>query len=374
MPVTIPFGKPFIIGSELEYIEQAVRLGNLSGNHEFTRRCQAHLEKTLGARKALLTHSCTGALEMAAILCDLQPGDEVIMPSFTFVSTANAFVLRGAKPVFVDIRPDTFNIDERLIEAALSPRTRAIAVVHYGGVACDMETILGLARRHGLRVVEDAAHCSALPGLEVPSRDADLACLSFHETKNVISGEGGALLVQAPELVARAEIIWEKGTNRSAFFRGEVDRYTWVDIGSSFLPSEVTAAFLYAQLEHAERITERRLALCAAYRERLAALEARAACALPAAGDGSGHVFYVLAADAEEREALLRHMKSRGILAVSHYVPLHSSPRGRELARTASAMAVTERIAATLVRLPLYFEMREDELQCVCDALYAFYR
>ena len=375
MPASIPFGKPFIVGRELEYIEQAVRLGNLSGNHEFTRRCHAHLEQTLGVRRALLTQSCTAALEMAAILCELQPGDEVIMPSFTFVSTANAFVLRGARPVFVDIRADTLNIDERLIETALSPRTRAIAVVHYGGVPCDMESIMGLARARGLRVVEDAAHAfPARCGERALGAIADLGCLSFHETKNVISGEGGALLVQAPELVARAEIIWEKGTNRSAFFRGEVDRYTWVDIGSSFLPSELMAAFLYAQLEHAARITERRRALCGAYRERLAALEERGACTLPKAGDGSGHVFYLLARDGDEREALLQHMKAQGILAVSHYVPLHSSPCGAQLGRAASSMAVTDRVSATLVRLPLFFEMRDAELQRVCDAVHAFYQ
>lgn len=371
----IPFGKPFIVGRELEYITEAVRLGHLSGNHDFTRRCQTYLQSTLGATRALLTHSCTAALEMAAILSGVGPGDEVIMPSFTFVSTANAFVLRGARPVFVDIRPDTLNIDERLLEQAVSGRTKAVAVVHYGGVPCDMDAIVPFARARGLYVIEDAAHA-------FPARHAgkglgaigDLGCLSFHETKNVIAGEGGALLVQDARLAERAEIIWEKGTNRTAFFRGEVDKYTWVDIGSSFLPSELVAAFLWAQLENAGRITERRLALCAAYRDRLAALERRGAFRMPAAGDGSGHVFYLLTRNVKERDALLAHMKARGILAVSHYVPLHTSPMGRRVGRSAGELPVTERLSGTLLRLPLFYQMELAELERVCEGVESFYQ
>jgi dTDP-4-amino-4,6-dideoxygalactose transaminase len=305
----------------------------------------------------------------------VQPGDEVVMPSFTFVSTANAFVLRGARPVFVDIHPETLNIDERLIEQALGPRSRALVAVHYGGVGCDMQTIMRLARAHRLRVVEDAAHAFlARHGERLLGTIGDLGCLSFHETKNVISGEGGALLVQAPELVARAEIVWEKGTDRSAFFRGEIDRYTWVDIGSSFLPSELTAAFLWGQLEHAERITRRRRRLAEMYHARLAELERDGVCVLCDAAAGSGHIFHLLARDARERDALIASLKKRGILAVSHYVPLHSSPAGRRYGRTAGSMRVTDRVSETLVRLPLYFEMRDAELDAVCEAVRAFYR
>jgi dTDP-4-amino-4,6-dideoxygalactose transaminase len=370
----IPYGKPFIVGHELDHVAEAVRLGHLSGNGEFTQRCQRWLETHFSTPRALLTQSCTAALEMAAVLCDLEPGDEVVMPSFTFVSTANAFVLRGARPVFVDIHPETLNIDERLIEQALGPRTRAVVAVHYGGVGCDMQTIMRLARRHRLRVVEDAAHAFlARHGEQLLGTIGDLGCLSFHETKNVISGEGGALLVQAPDLVARAEIVWEKGTNRSAFFRGEIDRYTWVDIGSSFLPSELTAAFLWGQLEHAERITRRRRDLAEMYHARLADLARDGVCVLCDAAAGSGHIFHLLTREARERDALIASLKNRGILAVSHYVPLHSAPAGRRFGRTAGSMRVTDRVSETLVRLPLYFEMRDDELEAVCEAVRAFY-
>jgi len=371
----IPYAKPFIIGHELDYVAEAVRDGHLSGNGEFTKRCQRWLEEHFATPRALLTQSCTAALEMAAILCDLGPGDEVVMPSFTFVSTANAFVLRGARPVFVDIRQDTLNIDERLIEQALGPRTRAIVAMHYGGVGCDMQAIMSLARTRQLRVVEDAAHAFlARHGDRPLGAIGDLGCLSFHETKNVISGEGGALLVQAPDLVARAEIIWEKGTNRSAFFRGELDRYTWVDIGSSFLPSELMAAFLWGQLEHAERITRRRRALAEMYHARLADLERDGVCVLCDAAAGSGHIFHLLARDARERDALVASLKKHGILAVSHYVPLHSAPAGRRYGRTAGTMSVTDRVSETLVRLPLYFEMRDTEVETVCEAVRGFYR
>ncbi len=373
----IPFGKPFIVGKELEYIAQAVTLGHLSGDHEFTRRCHQWLEQTLGAKRALLTHSCTAALEMAALLCDVGPGDEVVMPSFTFASTASAFALRGACPVFVDIRADTLNLDERLLEAACGPKTRVVVVMHYGGVACNMKAICDLARARGLLVVEDAAHAFLAKGNgRTLGTIGDLGCFSFHETKNVISGEGGAILVQAPELVERAEIIWEKGTNRRAFFRGEVDKYTWVDLGSSFLPSELTAAFLYAQLEHAQEITDRRRELCRQYRERLLELERQGHVSLPFMPEDcvtSGHVFYLLVRAPDDRRALLKHLQERGILAVSHYVPLHSSPAGRRYGRTPAALPVTDRVSETLVRLPLYYHMTDAELEQVCEAVRGYF-
>jgi dTDP-4-amino-4,6-dideoxygalactose transaminase len=373
----IPFAKPFLMGKELHFIAQAVHEGKLSGDGSFTRRCNRWLEEKLGARRALLTHSCTAALEMAALLAGVGADDEVIMPSFTFVSTANAFVLRGAKPVFVDIRPDTLNIDENQLEAALSPRSRAIAVVHYGGIGCNMALICDFARKHGLRVIEDAAHAFLARYRGSPlGAVGDLGCLSFHETKNVISGEGGALVVQDDALAERAEILWEKGTNRRAFFKGQVDKYTWIDVGSSFLPSELTAAFLYAQFEQAALITERRRSLCTMYRERLASLEARGLATLSGDAPGcetSGHVFYLLTRTPTEREALLTHLRSRGILALSHYVPLHSSPAGRRLGRAVGALPVTDRVSATLVRLPLFYEMTDAELDLVCDEVCSWY-
>jgi dTDP-4-amino-4,6-dideoxygalactose transaminase len=374
----IPFNRPFTVGGELENIAQAVREGHLSGDGPFTRRCHRWLEERLGAKRALLTHSCTAALEMAAILCELAPGDEVIMPSFTFVSTANAFVLRGAVPVFVDIRPDTLNLDERLVERALTPRTRAIVPVHYAGIACEMDAILALAAERGLVVVEDAAQglLADYKGRRLGAI-GHLGCLSFHETKNVISGEGGALLVNDERFVARAEVIREKGTNRSQFFRGEVDKYTWVDIGSSYLPSELVGAFLWAQLEQAEAINARRMALCAAYREALAPLAAEGRLALPAAAPagvrGNGHLFYVLLRDAEERARLIAHLKARGIHAVFHYVPLHSSPAGRKFGRAAGPLPVTEDVAARLLRLPLYHGLGEEDVAAIASEIRAFF-
>lgn len=355
----IPFNKPFTLGDELKNIEAAVRDGHLAGDGRFTRLCHQWLERNLGTRKALLTHSCTGALEMAAILCDLKPGDEVIMPSFTFVSTANAFVLRGAVPVFVDIRPDTLNLDEKLVAAAVTARTRAIVPVHYAGIACEMDALMALAANRGLVVVEDAAQgiLAQYQGRKLGAI-GHLGCLSFHETKNVISGEGGALLVNDERFLARAEIIREKGTNRAQFFRGEVDKYSWVDIGSSYLPSELVGAFLWAQLEHAGEINAERLKLCAAYREALAPLASRGALALPqplpAGISGNGHLFYILLRDLETRTRLIAHLKALGIYPVFHYVPLHSSPAGRKFGRAAGAMTVTDSVADRLLRLPLY--------------------
>ncbi len=376
--MSIPFNKPFTIGPELEYIADAVARGHLSGDGHYTKLCHRWLEERLGARRALLTHSCTAALEMAAMLCDIQPGDEVIMPSYTFVSTANAFVLRGGVPVFVDIRADTLNLDEKLIEAAITPKTRAIVPVHYAGVACEMDVIMAIAQRHRLLVVEDAAQAvlSEYKGRR-PGAIGHLGCLSFHETKNVISGEGGALLINDAALVERAEIIREKGTNRSKFFRGEVDKYTWVDIGSSFLPSELIGAFLWAQLERAETIIARRRSLCALYREALQDLVDEGLIVLPQVEPegvtGNGHMFYLFTRNAAERPALLAHLKTAGVHAVFHYVPLHSSPAGRHFGRTAGALPVTEDRADRLLRLPLYYGLAEDEARRVAAAVRQFF-
>lgn len=377
--MSIPFNKPFTIGPELEYITDAVARGHLSGDGHYTKLCHRWLEQRLGTRRALLTHSCTAALEMAAILCDIQPGDEVIMPSYTFVSTANAFVLRGGVPVFVDIRPDTLNLDEKLIEAAITPKTRAIVPVHYAGLACEMDAIMDIARRHRLLVVEDAAQAvlSDYKGRR-PGAIGHLGCLSFHETKNVISGEGGALLINDPALIERAEVIREKGTNRSKFFRGEVDKYTWVDIGSSFLPSELIGAFLWAQLERAEEIIARRRQLCAIYREALGDLASAGLITLPApepAGTaGNGHMFYLLTPDAASRCALLAHLKAAGVHAVFHYVPLHASPAGRRFGRAAGVLPVTENLADRLVRLPLYYNLGEDEARGIAGHVRGFFK
>jgi dTDP-4-amino-4,6-dideoxygalactose transaminase len=374
----IPFNKPFTIAGELENISTAVRDGHLAGDGRFTRQCHEWLERNLGARKALLTHSCTGALEMAAILCDLKPGDEVIMPSFTFVSTANAFVLRGAVPVFVDIRRDTLNLDESLLEAAITPKTRAIVPVHYAGVGCEMNAIMRIAARHDLVVVEDAAQ-GILAEYDARKLGAigHLGCLSFHETKNVISGEGGALLVNDERFVERAEIIREKGTNRAQFFRGEIDKYTWVDIGSSYLPSELIGAFLWAQLERAAEINAKRLRLCAAYRRGLAPFVEGGMLALPPSDPpgvtGNGHLYYVLVKDAATRTALIAHLRARDIHAVFHYVPLHSSPAGRRFGRVAGSMTVTDDLSNRLLRLPLYFGLEEPEVAEIVAAIAAFF-
>lgn len=357
-PASIPFNKPYMTGRELEYIAQAHATGHLSGDGAFTRRCHTWLEQRTGANKALLTHSCTAALEMAALLLDLAPGDEVILPSFTFVSTANAFVLRGAVPAFVDIRPDTLNLDETLIEAAITPRTKAICVVHYAGVGCEMDAIMAIAERHGLAVIEDAAQgiLSTYKGRPLGSI-GQLAALSFHETKNVISGEGGALLINDERCVERAEILREKGTNRSKFFRGQVDKYTWVDVGSSYLPSEILAAFLAAQLEHADEITERRLAIWNTYHEAFADLETQARLRrpiVPSHCTHNAHMYYLLLPDLVARTAFIDHLKRAGIGAVFHYIPLHSSPAGRRYGRAATPMTVTDNVSERLVRLPLW--------------------
>jgi dTDP-4-amino-4,6-dideoxygalactose transaminase len=374
----IPFGRPFIVGKELYYMAKAVELGGLAGDQAFTKRCHRWLEERTGSRRALLTHSCTAALEMAAILTDVGPGDEVIMPSYTFVSTANAFVLRGATPVFVDIRRDTLNLDERIVAAAMTERTRAIVPVHYAGVACEMGALLQLATDRKVWLIEDAAQAlqSTWQGRALGSI-GHLGCLSFHETKNVISGEGGALLVNDERLVERAEIIREKGTNRSQFFRGQTDKYTWVDIGSSYLPGELIAAFLYAQLEHADAITEQRRATVKRYQEALQPLAAAGHIDLPQIAldeQGNGHMFYFLARDLTQRTALLEQIRASGVFAVFHYVPLHSSPAGMKYGRVGSSMDVTDFVADRLVRLPLYHGMTQAEQDRVLDVVFSFYK
>jgi dTDP-4-amino-4,6-dideoxygalactose transaminase len=366
----IPFNRPYLTGRELTYIAEAAASGVLSGNGAFTTRCQAWLRERLAAPGVLLTHSCTGALEMAALLADLQPGDEVIMPSFTFVSTANAFVLRGATPVFVDIRPDTLNLDERLIESAITARTRAIVPVHYAGVGCEMDAIMEIARRHDLLVIEDAAQAlgSTYKGRPLGAI-GHLAALSFHETKNVIAGEGGALVVNDSRFRQRAEILWEKGTDRVRFFRGETSKYTWVDVGSSFLPSEITAAFLWAQLEQEPGINAQRLALWKRYFALTSATPSLRPPTIPDHCGHNAHLFYVLLAKGFDRAEVLGAMKARGVNAIFHYVPLHSSPAGLRYGRTATPMTVTDDCSSRLIRLPLWLGMTPDMPPTVVDAL-----
>jgi dTDP-4-amino-4,6-dideoxygalactose transaminase len=370
----IPFNRPHLTGREFACVQEAVAAGQLAGNGQFTRRCQTWLQDLLGAPKVLLTHSCTAALEMCALLLELQPGDEVIMPSFTFVSTANAFVLRGATPVFVDIRPDTLNIDEDLLEAAITPRTRAVVAVHYAGVACDMAPIVAIARRHGLTVIEDAAQglLASYRGRPLGSL-GDLAAFSFHETKNIQCGEGGALVLNDPRWAERAEILWEKGTDRSKFTRGQVDKYTWVDVGSSFLPGEITAAFLWAQLEAAHEITAARLALWHSYAEACEALR-DAACAppfIPSDCAHNAHLFRVLLPRQMPRADVIADLNRRGVNAVFHYVPLHSAPAGRRFGRAAGPLPVTDDCSARLVRLPLWVGMDTNTPRAVIGELAA---
>jgi dTDP-4-amino-4,6-dideoxygalactose transaminase len=369
----IPFNLPYMTGRELSYIAEAHSCGYLAGDGPFTRRCHAWLEQQIGCRKALLTPSCTAALEMMALLLDIEEGDEVILPSFTFVSTANAFVLRGGVPVFVDIRPDTLNIDETRIEEAITPRTKAIVPVHYAGVACEMDAIMAIATRHGLAVLEDAAQgaMASYRGRALGSI-GDLGALSFHETKNVISGEGGALLVNSEKFVSRAEIIRDKGTDRGRFFRNEVDKYTWQDLGSSFLPGELTAAFLWAQFEEAERITRFRLDLWNHYHESFEPLERRGLLRRPIIPQGcshNAHMYYVLLAPGADRAEVLAALVNEGIAAIFHYVPLHDSPAGRRYGRANGDLVVTSDLSARLIRLPMYVGLQEAEQNRVVDAL-----
>jgi dTDP-4-amino-4,6-dideoxygalactose transaminase len=352
-------------GKELAYITEAHAKGHLSGDGAFTGRCNAWLEQRTGCRKALLTHSCTAALEMAAILADIRPGDEVIMPSYTFVSTANAFVLRGGVPVFVDIRPDTLNIDETRIAGAITPRTRAIVPVHYSGVACEMDPIMALAAERNLLVIEDAAQgmMASYKGRALGSI-GHLGAVSFHETKNVISGEGGALLVNDERFAERAEIVREKGTNRSQFFRGLVDKYTWVDIGSSYLPAEIIAAFLWAQMEEAERITQRRLDLWARYHDLLAELEASGHVRRPVIPPQclhNAHMYYLLLPDLAKRTAFIAELARQRIQAVFHYVPLHAAPMGKKVGRIAGDLRHTVELSDRVVRLPFWLGLEEHQ-------------
>jgi dTDP-4-amino-4,6-dideoxygalactose transaminase len=354
----IPFNRPYMTGRELEYITEAHSRGSLAGDGTFTKRCNEWLERKTGTKKALLTHSCTAALEMAAILADLQPGDEVIMPSYTFVSTANAFVLRGAIPVFVDIRPDTLNIDEKLIEQAITSKTKAIVPVHYAGVSCEMDTIMEIAKRYNLIVIEDAAQgvMSTYKGRALGSI-GHMGCLSFHETKNIISGEGGALLVNDEKYIKRAEIIREKGTNRSQFFRGQVDKYTWCDLGSSYLPSEIIAAFLLAQMEDADSITNRRLEIWNKYHASFKSLEDKNLIRRPIIPDNCGHnahMYYLLLPSLQSRTHFIQSMKENGVNCVFHYVPLHSAPAGQKYTRSHGELIVTNEYSDRLVRLPLW--------------------
>ncbi len=382
----IPFNQPFVVGKELYYISQAVSNGQLSGDGSFTRLCQGWLEEYCRARKVLLTHSCTAALEMAAILCDIKPGDDVVMPSYTFVSTANAFVLRGAGIRFVDIRKDTLNLDESRLEAAISASGRsasegivkAVVPVHYAGVGCEMETINAIAEKYHLMVIEDAAQAvdATYQGRFLGTL-GDLGAYSFHETKNFISGEGGALLINNPELIERAEIIREKGTDRSRFFRGEVDKYTWVDIGSSYLPSELMAAFLYAQLEAASRITATRRKIYDFYALALRPLADRGVISLPttpSACQHNAHMFYILVETSpKDRDRLLLHLKKNEIHAVFHYIPLHLSPMGRRLGYRPGDLPNTESLSSRLLRLPCYFELTRHDQERVVDAIEEFF-
>jgi dTDP-4-amino-4,6-dideoxygalactose transaminase len=375
-PLSIPFNRAFLAGNELAYMAQAVANGHISGDGPFTRRCHAFLEGALGVPKVLLTTSCTHALEMAALLLEIGPGDEVIVPSFTFVTTINAFVLRGARPVFIDVRPDTLNLDETQLEGLITPRTKAIAVVHYAGVGCEMDTILEITQRHGVAVVEDNAH--GLFGKYRGQYLGTFGCLatqSFHETKNFCCGEGGALLINEARYIERAEMIREKGTNRSRFFRGEVDRYTWVDVGSSYLPSDMLAAFLYAQLEAREQIQTRRREIWEHYCEQLAEWAGEHGVRLPvvpAHCEQPYHIFYLLMPSFEARQALIAHLKAQGILSVFHYVPLHLSEMGRRFGGQPGECPVTEDVSDRLLRLPFYNDLDEADQASVVGAITEF--
>lgn len=371
----IPFNKPYMTGREIIHIEQAHKNSQFSGDGMFTKKCSRWLETNTGTHRALLTHSCTAALEMAAILADIRPGDEVIMPSYTFVSTANAFVLRGGVPVFVDIRPDTLNIDETLIEDAITQRTKAIVPVHYAGVACEMDVIMDIAQRHDLLVIEDAAQgiMSSYKGRALGSI-GHMGAYSFHETKNIISGEGGALLVNDARFIERAEIIREKGTNRSQFFHGRVDKYTWVDIGSSFLPGELVGAFLWAQMEDAEAITEKRLAIWRQYHDTLSPLESSGYIRRPIVPDGcrhNAHMYYLLLESLEKRTQVISGLKEQGVNAVFHYVPLHNSPFGQGVSRTSGSLVNTECLSERLLRLPLFVDLDDMQQRHVVGAITA---
>ena len=373
----IRFNVPPYTGREMEYIKQAVEAQKICGDGEFTKKCNEWIEERTGTKKCLLTTSCTHATELAALLSDIREGDEVIMPSYTFVSTADAFVLRGAKAVFVDIRPDTMNIDETKIEAAVTERTRAIVPVHYAGVSCEMDTIMDIAKRHNLTVIEDAAQgiLSTYQGKPLGAI-GDFGCFSFHETKNFSMGEGGALLIQREKDIEEAEIIREKGTNRSKFFRGQIDKYTWVNFGSSYLPSDMNAAYLYAQLELAEEIFEDRMNSWELYKRELTPLAEKGKIELPVIPEGcshNAHMFYIKAKDLEERTALLSFLKEKDILAVFHYIPLHSAPAGRKFGRFHGEDVYTTKESERLARLPMYYGLKAEQVSYICEQVRAFY-
>jgi dTDP-4-amino-4,6-dideoxygalactose transaminase len=370
----IRFNVPHLIGTEMEYVQDACKRGRLAGDGHYTKKCSELLQNYFDcSNRVLLTHSCTAALEMAAILADIQPGDEVIMPSYTFASTANAFVLRGGVPVFVDIRPDTLNINEGLIESAITPRTKAIVAMHYAGVACEMDVIMEIAWRHGLAVIEDAAQAlgSSYRGRKLGTI-GDLAAFSFHETKNIVSGEGGALAINSPRFIDRAEVIREKGTNRSRFHRGQVDHYTWVDLGSSYLPSELVAAFLFAQLEHIDDINGLRMNVWKRYEVAFRDIADDSLVSLPVIPSTcihNAHLFYLLTRNHREQDSLLAELKNKGITAVFHYIPLHSSIAGKRFGRVGSSMEITDNLSCRLVRLPVYPDLTEVECAFICDSV-----
>ena len=373
----INFNVPPYTGKELEYIKECIDAQKICGDGAYTKKCNSWIEQKTGTPKCLMTTSCTHALELAALLAQIQPGDEVIMPAFTFVSTADAFVLRGAVPVFVDIRPDTMNIDENLIEAAITEKTKAIAPVHYAGVSCEMDKILEIAEKYGLYVIEDAAQgiMSSYKGRALGTI-GDFGCFSFHETKNFSMGEGGAILIRDEKFIEEAEIIREKGTDRSKFFRGQVDKYTWVNFGSSYLPSEMNAAYLYAQLELADEITDHRLACWNRYYERLQPLAESGRIELPVIPEGcvhNAHMFYLKAKDVEERGAFISYMKQHGIMCVFHYIPLHTAPAGLKYGRFHGEDRYTTKESERLVRLPMFYSLTLEQVDEICDRVLAFF-
>lgn len=379
MEIRIPFNIPPYVGHEMEYLQKACEVNHkICGDGPFTKQCKSWVEEKTGTAGCLMTTSGTSALEMAAHLSHIQPGEEVIMPSYTFCSTADAFVLKGAVPVFVDIRPDTMNLDETLLEDAITDKTRAIAAVHYAGVSCEMDTILEIAKRHHLTVVEDAAQgvMSSYKGRALGTL-GDFGCYSFHETKNYSMGEGGAILIRDPEKISEAEILREKGTNRSQFFRGQIDKYTWVDYGSSFLPSELNAAYLMAQLDQADEINNARLARWEQYYRLLSPLAAEGRIELPVIPEGcvhNAHMFYIKTRDLEERQALIQALREQGILAVFHYIPLHSSPAGKKFGRFHGEDRYTTRESERLLRLPMYYSLTEENVNDVVSVIEEFYR
>ena len=372
----IDFNRPAFVGSELEYIQDAIHRGMLCGDGIYTKKCSQWMEKEFDVSRVMLTTSCTHALEMAAFLCDIQPGDEVIMPSYTFVSTADAFVLRGAKIVFVDIRPDAMNLDEKLIEQAITPKTKVIVPVHYAGVACEMDTIMDIAHRHGLKVVEDAAQgVDACYKGKALGTIGDFGCYSFHETKNFTMGEGGALLFQKEEYLEKAEILREKGTDRSKFFRGQVDKYRWMDYGSSYLPSELNAAYLYAQLEAKDKIQKKRMEIYEYYHRNLADLAAEGKVEqpyVPQECEHNAHMYYLKVKDMKVRTRLLAYLRENGICSVFHYVPLHSAPAGQKFGRFAGEDVYTTKESERLLRLPMFYNLDMEDVKRIVDVIHKF--